>query len=182
MALTPRFVRIAALFYGAFVAAAALWNGIRGRDFHLFGDSASVGILLGFLSAVLTVSLGLLLYRASSVVREVSDELAPMLIDGSSRTGLILISIFSGVGEEALFRGAVQPEFGLIVAAVLFGILHVGPDRRYLFWTVWAVLAGLLFGGLYTVTGGLLAPILAHVLHNAATLLIWRRARKTAPA
>ena len=137
-------------------------------------------VLLGCLSATATVSLGVLLHRTLPVVRELSDELAPMLIDGSSRASLVAVSVFSGVGEEVFFRGAVQPEFGLVVAAVLFGVLHVGPDRRYLLWTVWAVLVGGLFGLLYNVTGGLLAPVLAHTLHNAATFLLWRRSRRAA--
>lgn len=178
--LTPRLVRTAALFYGALIVIAAFWNGLRGRDFQLLGDSAALGVVLGLLSAALTVSLGLLLYRLLPVVREVSEELAPLLVDGANREDLVLISIFSGIGEEVLFRGAAQPEFGLVVAALLFGALHVGPDRRYLFWPVWAVFAGLLFGGLYAVTGGLLAPVLAHTLHNAATFLLWKKSRKPA--
>ena len=99
-------------------------------------------------------------------------------MDGAGRGGLLLVSVFSGVGEEAFFRGAVQQEFGIVAASFVFGLVHVGPDRRYLFWTGWAVLAGFLFGALYAATGGLLAPILAHVAHNAATLLLWKRARK----
>ena len=98
--------------------------------------------------------------------------------NGADRGGLLLISIFSGVGEETFFRGAVQHEFGLVAASLLFGIVHIGPDRRYLAWTAWAVLAGFLFGALYEVSGGLLAPILAHAAHNAATLLLWKRSRK----
>jgi membrane protease YdiL (CAAX protease family) len=39
---------------------------------------------------------------------------------------------------------------------------------------VWAVGAGFLFGLLYLWTGGILAPVTAHVLHNAATLLLWK--------
>jgi uncharacterized protein len=72
----------------------------------------------------------------------------------------------------------VQQEFGLVAASVLFGIVHVGPDRRYLVWTLWAIAAGFLFGVLYDVSGGLLAPMLAHAAHNAATLLLWKRSRK----
>jgi membrane protease YdiL (CAAX protease family) len=82
------------------------------------------------------------------------------------------------LGEETFFCGAIQQEFGLVVASLVFGLVHVGPDRRYLVWTVWAVLAGFMFGALYEVTGGLLAPILAHSGHNAATLLLWKRSRK----
>ena len=65
-----------------------------------------------------------------------------------------------------------------MVASLLFGVAHIGPDRRYLVWTAWAVLAGFVFGILYDVSGGLLAPILAHSTHNAATLLLWKRSRR----
>ena len=174
----PRFVRFAALFYGFLIVAAALWSGLRGFDLRLFGHSVISSTLLGALTAVATVSLGLLTYRLFPVLRQIAQELAPRLVDGTDRGSLVLVSIFSGVGEEIFFRGAVQQEFGLVIASLVFGLVHVGPDRRYLVWTAWAVLAGFLFGALYEVTGGLLAPILAHSTHNATILLLWRRSRK----
>jgi uncharacterized protein len=174
----PRFVRFAALFYGSLTVAAALWSGLRGFDLRFFGSSGALGALLGASTAVATVALGLLAYRLLPVLREIAEELAPRLVDGASYGGLALVAVFSGVGEETFFRGAIQQEFGLVVASLVFGLVHVGPDRRYLVWTVWAVLAGFLFGALYEVTGGLLAPILAHSGHNAATLLLWKRSRK----
>ena len=174
----PRFVRLAALFYGSLTVAAILWSELRALDPRFFGHSVALSVLLGSLTAVVTVSLGLLAYRHLPVLREVAEELAPRLVDGADRSSLVLVAVFSGIGEEALFRGAVQQEFGLPVASLAFGLLHVGPDRRYLVWTAWAVMAGFLFGALYEVSGGLLAPILAHSAHNAATLLLWRRSRK----
>jgi uncharacterized protein len=174
----PRFVRFAALFYGSLTVAAALWSGLRGLDLRFFGNSGALGALLGVSTAVATVSLGLLAYRLLPVLQEIAEELAPRLVDGASYGGLGLVAVFSGVGEETFFRGVIQQEFGLVVASLVFGLAHVGPDRRYLVWTVWAVLAGFLFGALYEVTGGLLAPILAHSGHNAATLLLWKRSRK----
>ena len=176
----PRFVRFAGIFYGALVVAAALWSALRGRDLHFVGDSLVTSLILGALTAATTISLGLLVYRLLPVLREIAEEIAPRLLDGADRSGLVLVSIFSGVGEETFFRGAVQPEFGLVVASLVFGLVHIGPDRRYLVWTAWAFLAGLMFGALYEVTGGLLAPILAHSAHNAATLLLWRRSRERA--
>jgi len=176
--LGPRFVAFAALFYGSLTVAAALWCALRGFDLRLIGDPGVLGVALGVLAPAITVPLGLLAYRLVPVLRELADELAPRLVDGADRGSLLLVSVFSGVGEEALFRGAVQQEFGLVIASLLFGLVHVGPDRRYLFWTGWAVLAGFLFGALYDVTGGLLAPVIAHAAHNAATLLLWKRSRK----
>jgi uncharacterized protein len=174
----PRFVLFAGIFYGLLVVAAALWSGLRGFPLDILGDSVPLGLLLGALTAVLSVSSGLLLYRLVPVLRQIADELGPRLVEGASNQNLVLVSIFSGVGEEVFFRGAVQQEFGLLVASLLFGVVHVGPDRRYLLWSVWAVVAGLIFGLLYEFTGGLLAPILAHAGHNAATLLLWKRSRK----
>jgi CAAX protease family protein len=174
----PRFVRFAALFYGSLTVAAILWSGLRGLDLRFFGHSAVLSALLGALTAVATVTLGLLAYRLLPVLREVAEELAPRLVDGADSSSLVLVALFSGIGEEALFRGAVQQEFGLAVASLVFGLAHVGPDRRYLVWTAWALMVGFLFGALYEVTGGLLAPIVAHSGHNAATLLLWRRSRK----
>lgn len=174
----PRFVLFAGIFYGLLVVAAALWSGLRGFPLDILGDSVPLGLLLGALTAVLSVSSGLLLYRLVPVLRQIADELGPRLVEGASNQNLILVSIFSGVGEEVFFRGAVQQEFGLLVASLLFGVVHVGPDRRYLLWSAWAVVAGLIFGLLYEFTGGLLAPILAHAGHNAATLLLWKRSRK----
>lgn len=172
----PRFVTFAALFYGSLTLVAVVWATLRGFDLRLAVDSLSLA--LGIMSPLVTVSLGLLAYRLLPVLRTIAEELAPRLLEGASRGTLVLISVLSGVGEEVFFRGAVQQEFGLVVASILFGVVHVGPDRRYLVWTVWALLAGFLFGVLYDVTGGLLAPILAHAGHNAATLLIWKRSRK----
>src|ERR687898_1445232 len=147
-ALGPRFVRFAALFYGSLAVVAALWCGLRGFDLRLLGESPGASVLLGVITAACTVSLGLLAYRLLPTLREISDELAPRLVDGAASSSLVLVAIFSGVGEEAFFRGALQQEFGLV------------------------------FGFLYEVSGGLLAPMLAHTAHNAATLLLWKRSRK----
>jgi membrane protease YdiL (CAAX protease family) len=155
-----------------------LWAALRGFDLRLAGDSAALSFALGALTPLATVSAGLLAYRLLPALRTIAEELAPRLVDGAGRGSLLLVSLFSAVGEEVFFRGAVQQEFGLVAASVLFGIVHVGPDRRYLVWTLWAIAAGFLFGVLYDVSGGLLAPMLAHAAHNAATLLLWKRSRK----
>ncbi|MEW6637892.1 MAG: CPBP family intramembrane glutamic endopeptidase [Actinomycetota bacterium] len=175
--MSPRFVRLAGVFYGSLVVVAVLWNTLRGRETEFLGDSILASLALGVLTAVGTLTLGLLAYRLLPALRSLSDELGPRLVDGTDYGSLVLISVFSGVGEEALFRGAVQEEFGLVPAAIIFGLLHVGPNRRYLAWTAWAVLAGFVFGYLYALTGGLLAPMVAHSLHNAATFVIWKRSR-----
>src|ERR671917_115197 len=174
----PRFVGLAAVFYTTLFSAAVVLNALRGWDAFPLADSVLFGLLVGVGTACGTVASGVLLYRLLPALRKVSDELAPRLVDGARRWDLLLVSAFSGVGEEAFFRGALQPALGLVATSILFGALHIGPDRRYLAWTLWAIGAGFLFGFLYEWTGGLLAPMSAHVLHNAATLLLWKRSRE----
>jgi membrane protease YdiL (CAAX protease family) len=179
--LGPRFVRLAAIFYGLLVVAAAVWSGLRGMDLPVLGARPATGLLLGLATAAGTLSLSLLAYHLIPVTRKLAEELAPTLVDGTNRAGLVLLAVFSGVGEEAFFRGAVQQEFGIVIASIVFGLAHVGPDRRFVLWTIWAVLAGVVFGLLFEATGALLAPVTAHAAHNAATLLIWKRSRGRGP-
>lgn len=80
------------------------------------------------------------------------------------------VALLSGCSEEILFRGALQPAVGLWLTTLIFGILHVGPTRRFIPWTVMALGAGLLFGGLFAHTGNVLASVLAHVLVNYLNL------------
>lgn len=174
----PRFVGLAVAFYAALFFAAIVLAFLGGRDALTLGAPVLFGLAAGVVTACGTVASGLLLYRLSPAIRKISEELAPSLVDDANRRDLLLVSVASGVGEEVFFRGALQPVLGIVATSLLFGALHVGPDRRYLVWTFWAVGAGFLFGFLYEWTGGILAPVTAHVLHNAATLLLWKRSRQ----
>ena len=80
------------------------------------------------------------------------------------------LAVASGVAEELFFRGALQPTLGLVAASAIFGAAHLGPGRRFFTWTLWAGLMGFAFGGLYLVTGSILAPIVAHVSINHENL------------
>ncbi|QIN80791.1 CPBP family intramembrane metalloprotease [Rubrobacter marinus] len=95
----------------------------------------------------------MLAYGLLPFYRKLAEKVAPLLVDGARGRDLVGLAVLSGVGEEALFRGALQPEIGIVASSLLFGALHVGPDRRYLLWTLWAVGAGFLFGALYAWTG-----------------------------
>ncbi len=174
----PRFVGLTAVFYGMLFLAAVVFSALRNRDLSILGGSPFLNLSVGGITACGTVALGVFLYCLLPVVQKLSDELAPRLVDGAGKRDLILVSVFSGIGEEAFFRGALQPELGLVAASVLFGALHVVPERRFFVWTLLSVGAGFLFGFLYERTGGLLAPTTAHVLHNAATLLLWKHSRQ----
>jgi Na+-transporting NADH:ubiquinone oxidoreductase subunit NqrB len=92
------------------------------------------------------------------------------LIGRQSDRDCLLLALASGLAEEALFRGALQPQIGLVAASLVFGLAHFAPRRELLPWTGFSVLAGFLLGGLYAWTGNLVAPVIAHVGINAVNL------------
>ena len=86
----------------------------------------------------------------------------------------VAIGAAAGVGEEWFFRGIVQPIVGVAPASVLFGLAHVGGMRMLPF-GVWATGMGLIMAALAVVTGGLLAPIVAHGVYDMLALHYIRR-------
>ena len=82
----------------------------------------------------------------------------------------LLLAVVSGIAEEALFRGALQPRVGLVAASLLFGLAHFVPRRELLPWTLMSIAAGFLLGWLFDTTGNLVAPVVAHAGINAVNL------------
>ena len=76
----------------------------------------------------------------------------------------------SGICEEVLFRGPVQATLGWPVTAVLFALSHGGFSRRHLTWTVFALVAGVLFGVMVEYYQSLSPAIVAHVTVNAINM------------
>jgi len=94
--------------------------------------------------------------------REILGDLRPAAV--------VVLALASGVGEELFFRAGLQPFAGWLIASLVFGLVHIGPSRRYWPWTVWAVVMGLALGAIYEGTGSILGCILAHVLINGINL------------
>ncbi len=78
------------------------------------------------------------------------------------------VGVGLGLGAAALFA-AVQVEFGVVAASLFFGLAHVG-GRDSLVFGGWVVALGFGLGGLAHLGGGLLAPIVAHVVYDAAAI------------
>lgn len=85
--------------------------------------------------------------------------------------GALSIAVLAPILEELLFRGAIQshlqamckhPWTAIIVASLIFGIVHGNPAQ-----IPFAFLLGTLFGWLYFRTGSLLPGIIGHVLNNS---------------
>ncbi len=118
-------------------------------------------------------------FRAVRAIRRVYRDLLKPSFAGVGVREVVVIAVAAGVGEELLFRGALQPEIGLIPASLVFGALHTG-GRGTLAFGCWVALMGAALGWLAAATGGLLAPIVAHALYDAAALVYIRRGRDCA--
>jgi membrane protease YdiL (CAAX protease family) len=132
----------------------------------VLGEGSDVGrdALLGAGSGLLVVGITWLC-RGLESVQTLNKELRALLGNPSS-LAIAGLAVSSAVGEEIFFRGALQPLLGFWITAVLFGLLHGGSSRRFRVWTAFAMVAGLLLGGLATYTENLLAPILCHMTIN----------------
>jgi uncharacterized protein len=97
------------------------------------------------------------------------------------------MAMFAGLGEEVLFRGAIQPIIGLWWSSLVFVLLHSGTYQfRSLTWKK-AVLAVFVFGvslllGYIFVNVGLLAAVAAHTIFDVVALFgLQRLLRQYAP-
>ncbi|MEK7705308.1 MAG: type II CAAX endopeptidase family protein [Myxococcota bacterium] len=159
------YVAMLAIALVAMAATGSLASFTPAADPRAWLVAVSMGVGVGGA----TVLLSRVLSHVFRWARLLEEELRAVLGDLSPRQAFVVAAL-SSVGEEALFRGLLQPLLGLWIAAAIFGVLHVGPNVRFAPWTVMAFAAGLAFGGMFAWTGTLLAPILAHFLINFLNL------------
>jgi hypothetical protein len=168
-------VRWVVIFYGALGAAAVAWR--FGADGMLPWRSSPDGPLpppwlrlgLGLAAGLALVAASRLLTARSHAGRALAEELA-RLLGPLSEQRAVGFALASGVAEEAFFRGALQPQVGLLAATLLFAAAHFVPRPGLYLWSLFALVAGALFGALFEATGDLLAPALAHVVVNGMNL------------
>ena len=136
-------------------------------------------MLWGLLIGISTASVSWICYalgnrfKLLSGFRNFSKDFIAPLVSVLTWTDIILLAIISGFCEEILFRGIIQKKTGLIMSSLAFGIFH-DPSCQQKSYIISAIVTGLILGTLYLKTGSLWAPIMAHVMHNAISLLILR--------
>jgi uncharacterized protein len=174
ISLAPgRLYRFAWSLYLFMALAGILWIGVRqGRiPLALFFDPDRwwLDLGLGLGAGLLLLAIWWSAERVFPLARDLEARLASLLgaITTSEAVGLALLS---GFAEEVFFRGAVQGTLGWTAATILFGLLHSGPGKAFRLWTVFALLAGLILGGLMVWRGNLLGPFVGHFLVNAVNL------------
>lgn len=168
-----RLYRFAWGLYMALALVGSLWIGLRQGviPLSLFLDPGSwwVDLGLGIAAGALLLAFWWGAERVFPLARELGEKLAAIL-GPVSTTDAVALALLSGFAEELFFRGAVQTAWGWVAATVLFALLHSGPGPAFRFWTLFALVAGALLGGLMAWRGNLLAPVVGHVLVNAVNL------------
>lgn len=93
---------------------------------------------------------------------------------GASPAVLVLLSLLAGIGEELLFRGAIQgwlmahtdPVTAVLAASVLFGLVHYVSFTYFLV----ATGLGLILGAAYVLSESLTLVMIWHALYDMIAL------------
>ena len=102
----------------------------------------------------------------SESLNEIVDQMTAQV---QNPIGAVVLGASAGIGEEAIFRGALQPRYGLIIPSLLFTMLH-GPQYGFnlallgLFGV--SIILGLLRKHVNTT-----AAMIPHALFNAVQVL-----------
>jgi membrane protease YdiL (CAAX protease family) len=119
-------------------------------------------------------------------LRQQVEMLVRELFGDSSWIELALVCFAAGLGEELLFRGALQPwiaeithpSVAIVVVGLLFGLAHSLSVAYF----VVATLIGCYLGWLMHAYDDLVAPITAHALYDFMAILFIRRNIKQLPS
>ena len=119
---------------------------------------------------------------------ESAEAVTRMLLDVSTLQGLLfnifMIAIIPAIGEEFIFRGALQRIFhqwtrnahvAVLIAAILFSAMHL---QFYGFLP--RLLLGALMGYMFVITGNIWVPVFAHFFNNAVAVTIYFFTNQTA--
>lgn len=168
-----RILPIVVLGEGLLLIVARVWAWAAGVPL-VYGPVVT-GVVWGSVAAAALALVNLTLLRKQAhgwpgdSLRHVCRVIVRPLFENVRAWQIVLISVLAGMAEELLFRGVLQPLVGWPAASLLFGVVHVG-GRGFIGYGAWAACIGALFGGLMVVTGGLLAPIVAHAVYDALAL------------
>jgi membrane protease YdiL (CAAX protease family) len=182
LALSLRTKPGSTLFYPATLGLAVVWTvgAFTSGPLHLGrtlrGEEAgprpvAMPIVYGALLSALFVVGGLVVRQIpwlDAEVRHVLDH-----ANSGSTALLVLITALNGVAEELFFRGALYaatPRHPVIVTTVAYTAATLATGNVMLAFA--ALLLGLLVGLERRATGGILAPIITHVLWSVSMLFV----------
>jgi membrane protease YdiL (CAAX protease family) len=133
----------------------------------LYGKTSFIRqILIGLASGAIIALIARLIV-SSPLLKNINVQYANMF--GRFRLGwseIIFISMCAGVGEEILFRGALQPLIGIIITSFVFVGIHgyISPYNWRLSIYGLYMTAAICLIGYFAETEGLISAIIAHTV------------------
>lgn len=101
------------------------------------------------------------------------EDLGDTMEQMSAGTNLVWVNLIlfasAGIGEEILFRGAIQPRFGIVLTSAFWALVHT--QYQLTFVVLGLFLVGVLFGLIRKYLSTTPA-IIAHALYNAAVVIL----------
>ena len=164
-----------------FLGLAVAWMG--GISLHEQLQLSQAAVLRGAAASLPMIVMLVVLTRSRWAplveLRQLVEGLVRELFAKSNWLELALLSTAAGVGEELLFRGAMQPWLArwteplvaIVVVGLLFGLAHA-LSTTYFFL---ATIIGCYFGWLTHAYNDLVAPIVAHALYDFVALMVVQR-------
>ena len=147
------------------------------RDIEI--DAFFIGVEPIWLQALIGISFGIVTAMAGWQIVELpqmskikiffTELIKPLKLSNSQ---IVFISICAGVGEELLFRGAIQPVLGIWITSILFVLLHGYLNPFNLPLTFYGIYMIFVIGvmGLMTEHFGILTAMIAHTLIDVILL------------
>lgn len=171
------------LFYVGALALAAVWitGGLAAGRLHVgWAHTRESGVARPVVQPVVLALLAVAVFLAGAVLVGQVPWLAGRVddvLDHARYGSLSLIwgvTVITGVGEELFFRGALFAAVGrrhaVAVTTLVYGLATAATGNLVL--ALAALVLGLLTGAQRRVTGGVLAPIITHVIWSSSMLLL----------
>lgn len=102
-------------------------------------------------------------------IDRLSETINNMTTGVQNPLGALLLGLCTGIGEEILFRGAIQPRFGILFTTLFWTALHTQYELTWVI--VGLVLMGIMLG-LIRKYYGTTAAIITHAVYNALVVLL----------
>jgi membrane protease YdiL (CAAX protease family) len=115
----------------------------------------------------------LLLLSLAAYLLGVNDEAkVSQTISGLPLYLLVLAVIFAPIIEELLFRAVLVPRAGVVLSALVFGLLHFGYGS--IVEVVGVVLVGLILGLVFRSSKSITPCILIHLIYNVVSITVMK--------
>jgi hypothetical protein len=160
----------------------------------LYFDSSSL-LRIEFLPLDLLLGIGIgigitllsgIVYQLWPAYRKSADMYLALVLKPLHWPDLLWLGLLPGLSEELLFRGVMLPAIGLnwigiLVSGASFGVLHMSGVQQWTY-VVWATAIGIILAIGAVATGNLLVPVVAHIVTNLVSSVLWKLRQQGNPA